>query len=84
MKFKLKNRPWEIKQSNKKSKGNNDNTKDTDSYLNLAEEFKHEAEDPNYMKIDSNSHPKLFDNILNKGFSIFSDINFSHTCKTRI
>ena len=48
------------------------------------EQFLHEAEDANYIKITQFSHPKLVIHILGKANSISSDYNFSHSCNARI
>ena len=52
--------------------------------LKLIEQFLHESENPNYLKITPSLHPKLFNHILEKGNSISSEYDFSHTCKTII
>ena len=80
---KWRNPPWKMKGALRNP------TKETDKgnppqSSKPIEQFLHEAEDSNYIKITPFSHPKLFIHILEKANSISSDHDFSHTCKASI
>ena len=73
-----------MKDLNYNSEVVNENHNETATYLSLIENFKHEAEDPSYLEISNITHPSLFNNLLSKAHSIYSENDFSHTCKTKI
>ena len=84
MQIKWRRLPWKMKDQDNESEVFNKVHSETAPYLSLIENFKHEADDPSYLKISNKTHPFLYNKLINKAHSIYSEQDFSHTCKAKI